>query len=359
MILKRIMFLCHGAGNGGAERVITTLAGEFTKKYNVLLITTNESYNDYVLNPKVKHYIILSKKNNVVFRSIDRIIRLRNYIKMFKPDCIVSFSSIPNMQAIVANIGLKSKLIISERTDPSRYPASDIGKKLRGILYPHADRIVFQTKQARDYFPRRIKQMSTIIPNPIRNDLPSPYIGEREKRIVGIGSLGEQKNWDVALDACEMLFREYTDYILDIYGEGPFRDRLQKRIDSSDVLRNRVFLKGFSQSVVEEMLKAKMYISSSDYEGISNSMLEALAVGVPTICTDCPVGGARENIEDGISGLLIPVRDSKALYIAMKKIIETDCLSNQLSHNSVKITRKLSLDKIVKQWEEEVEKSCK
>lgn len=353
------MFLCHGAGNGGAERVITTLAGEFVKlNYNVMLITTNEAHNDYKINSLIVHSRIISKKKNSVIRTLDRVLQFRSMIKEYQPECIISFSSIPNMQAIVANFGLKSKLIISERTDPSRYPTSSIGRKLRNILYPCADRIVFQTNEARSYFPQKITRLSTVIPNPIRDDLPERYMGRREKRIVGVGSLGEQKNWGMALDACEKLFQEYPDYVFEIYGEGPDRSLLQDRIDSSNILNGRVILKGFSSNVLEEIRKAEIYISSSNYEGISNAMLEALAIGLPTICTDCPVGGARENINDGINGLLIPVGDSSALYLAMKKIIDNEGLSKQLSFNSVGIRERLKLHDIVRRWEGEIRQCC-
>lgn len=350
----KIMFICHGAGNGGAERVITTLAGAFAEKdYCVDLVTTNKSKNDYILNPKITHSVILSHRNNKTLRTIDRVLRLRKYIIDLKPDCIISFSAIPNMQAIMANVGLKSRLIISERTDPSRYPSSKVGKILRNLLYPLADRIVFQTNEAKEYFSKKIQSMSTVIPNPIRDDLPMPYLGKREKRIVGIGSLGEQKNWDVALEAGKVVFKEHPEYIMDIYGEGPYRERLQKEIDSNEYLNNHVFLKGFSSNVVEEMLKATMYISSSDYEGISNAMLEALAVGVPTICTDCPVGGARENITDGVDGLLVSVGNPLELANAMIKLIETPELQTKLSKNSIDIKNKLKLERIFELWENE------
>ena len=95
-----------------------------------------------------------------------------------------------------------------------------------------------------------------------------------------------------------------------------------------------------------------MFVSSSDYEGMSNSMLEAMAMGLPCVCTDCPAGGARAVIKDGENGLLTPVGDSHALYLAMKKIAENPGLANKLSQNSVKIRNKQSVDKIIKKWME-------
>lgn len=353
---KKVMFLCHGAGNGGAERVITTIAGAFAEDgYTVSLVTTNKEHNDYIINPKVQRKIILSHAGNALSRTMERIIKLRKYIKEYAPDSIISFSTVPNMQALIASRGLKCKVIISERTDPSRYPTSNLGKRLRLFLYPYADVIVFQTNDARNYFPPKIKNKGVVIFNPIREDLPEPYNGVRENRIVGIGSLGEQKNWSISLKAAELFFKTHSEYRFDIFGEGPDKNRLQEYIDNSTLLRNRVFLRGFSLDAVAEMNTARMYISSSKYDGIPNSMLEALATGVPTIYTDCPVGGPKEFIINGFNGFLVPVNDSNALAEKMVELAENDDLCKRLSLNSVKIRKTLSLKKIVSAWEEVIE----
>ena len=354
--MKKIMFLCHGAGNGGAERVITSLANEFAARGNiVVLVTTKEDNNDYVISDLVVRERVISRKSNIVFRTIDRIIKLRSCIKKHCPDYIVSFSSIPNMQVIAASIGLKTKIIISERTDPSRYPTGKAGRVLRRILYPFADKIVFQTKEAQDFFPDRIKSRSTIIANPISKDTPDRYLGKREKRIVGVGSLGSQKNWFVALEACKSFFLDHPDYYLEIYGEGPDKERLTREIENCAPLRERVRLMGFSEKVIDRVRTAAFYISSSDYEGISNAMLEALAVGTPVICTDCPVGGARMFIENGKNGFLYSVGDSSALYNKMCTLADNDELCKMFSENSVKIKDKLKLSTIVDLWEAEMD----
>ena len=81
-------------------------------------------------------------------------------------------------------------------------------------------------------------------------------------------------------------------------------------------------------------------------------MLEAMAIGMPVVCTDCPIGGARDTIENEVNGLLVPIRDDKALYSAMKKVIENETLSNSISNNAASIRAQLSLDRIVDQWEQ-------
>lgn len=357
--MKKMIFMCHGAGNGGAERVITTLASEFANRnYDVMLITTNEPNNDYEINGKIKREIILSNKTNFILRSVDRILKLRKVLKEYNADCIISFSTLPNIQVITAAFGLNQNIIVSERTDPSKYPISVVARILRRVLYHLPQKIVFQTEEAMDYFPIKIKNKGIIIPNPISNKLPEVYHGKKDKIIVGVGSLGEQKNWPVALKACETVFKEINDYQFYIYGEGPHRSSLEDMIEKSNVLRGRVILKGFSDNVIEEIKKATLYISSSDYEGISNSMLEALAMGIPTICTDCPVGGARKYISSGENGILVPVRNIDILAKEISKLLKDDNLREILSNNSIKIREELSQNVIVNIWENIVKEIC-
>ena len=107
---------------------------------------------------------------------------------------------------------------------------------------------------------------------------------------------------------------------------------------------------GFAEDIHQKMLDAMLYVSSSDYEGISNSMLEALGMGVPTIATDCPVGGARMVIQNGVNGLLVPVKDANALYNAMKRIIEDKNFMEMISKEATKILKKYPLEKISQKW---------
>ena len=85
-----------------------------------------------------------------------------------------------------------------------------------------------------------------------------------------------------------------------------------------------------ASNILEKVAPCYMYVSSSDFEGISNSMLEALGMGLPTVVTDCPVGGARMVINSGENGILVPVGDTKAMYEAMRSILKDPALAAQL-----------------------------
>ena len=349
---RKILLICHGIGNGGAQRVTTILANEFVKRnYQVRLVTFARESQIYYIREEIEYSPIHATQKNKAARVLYRILKLRKIMKEFGPTCIISLSAIPNLVTIVARGSMRFPLIISERTDPSRHPTEKYAILLRDILYHLPCAIVFQTSQARDWFRQSIRKKGVIIPNPVAQNLPEPFLGERRKEIVGVGSLVEQKDWMTLLRAYELLVAEYPEYQLIIYGDGEQRECLQEYINSREILNGHVSMPGFVENIHEKIVSSAVFVSSAEYDGISNSVLEALALGIPSVCTDCPVGGAGMLIVDGKNGLLVPVKNAQGLYLAIKKIIENPILSEQLSREAVLVRKKFSTESIIKKWE--------
>ena len=134
-----------------------------------------------------------------------------------------------------------------------------------------------------------------------------------------------------------------------IFGDGEEYDKLIRLVKEKH-LDKAVEISHSRTDIHERIVNSKIYVSSSDYEGLSNSMLEAMAIGLPTICTDCPCGGARMVISNGINGVLIPVGDKNALVSALEKLSENYELADNISTNASALREKLSVDKITEQW---------
>jgi len=98
-----------------------------------------------------------------------------------------------------------------------------------------------------------------------------------------------------------------------------------------------------------------MFVSSSDCEGLSNSMIEAMAIGMPCVCTDCLGGGAREVIQHEVNGLLVPMKDVDALYQGIKRLIDEPDLAKRCSENAARIRNEMSVTKIADRWLEVIE----
>lgn len=272
---------------------------------------------------------------------------LRKLIKDNNFDAIISFMYDINLTTIIASFGLKENLIISERNDPNK-----IGRIQRIFvkhLYNNAKKLVCQTDDAKKWFPKKIQEKTVVIPNPIKPNLPTPWEGERRKEIVNFCRLTKQKNLKLLIDAFEQIHKEYNDYRLTIYGEGSERVELEDYIKKRG-LENCAKIMHSEISIHDKIIKSKMFVSSSDYEGLSNSMLEAMAIGLPVICTDCPCGGAKMIINNNKNGILVPVGDINELYKAMKKVIEDKEFARAISKKSVEIRNRLDKNIICDRW---------
>lgn len=348
MSISKVLFVNRRLSVGGSERVMTLLANGMAEKgIDVDMVVLQDMVKTYEVSPKVNMIQFKHEGLNSALKPIKRIKDLRKVIKTGNYDSVISFMNIVNFYTLIAGIGYK-KIVVSERADPRQTKSLSI-KLARKFLYPMSYKLVFQTEDAKECFPENIQNKGFVIPNPINTDLPLPYAGERNKEVVATGRFTNQKNFKMAIDAFEMFIKDFPDYTLTIYGEGPLKSEIVDYANSKG-LDNKIFFPGFVKDIIEKISKASIYISSSNFEGISNSMLEALAMGIPSVCTDCPVGGARMTIRDNENGILVPVGDTNALYEGMKKIARDKEFADKLSKNAIKVREDLSIEKIVDKW---------
>ena len=353
--MKKVMFVCQSLGNGGAERVVSVLTDELSEAdYRVFILTMTKEKQVYNINENVEIVAPHKNYNAGILGKLQRVKIIRDEIIKHKIDAVVAFSHYNAMFSVIASYGLPVRIIGSERNDPAQLKNRKILNSTRNILYKKLDCLVCQTDEAKAYFPNKIQEKTTIILNPISASIIDPYCGEKEKKIVTFCRLEPQKNLRMLIDAFEMLYEEYPDYELNIYGEGSERENLLNYIVSKGLV-NVISIKPFCKDVHQKVMKATIFALPSNYEGLSNSMIEAMALGIPTVVTDCPCGGARMVIENNKNGIMVAVDDPKAMYEAFKKIIVSPKFAKELSNNGVKIRDKLNCKKIAKQWKKAID----
>ncbi|MBQ4131505.1 MAG: glycosyltransferase family 4 protein [Clostridia bacterium] len=348
----KIAFSMANMLGGGAERVVSELANSFVEQgHDVSIIVMKASECVYPLKAQVK-LVDLSAKDKGIF---SRVRALRQCIKKNRYDVVISFLTSTNIETLLAMVGLGIPTVISERNNPYILPEGKIYRFLRSVTYPLAKGYVFQTPDAQAFFSKRIQKKSVVIMNPINPQLPAVYSGEREKRVVNVGRLVPQKNHRMFIDAFREFSKSHPDYIAEIYGEGPLEKELLDYIRSSG-METKVFLRGFCKDVLSEIASSAMFVMSSDYEGMSNALIEAVGMGIPCISTDHPIGGARLTIQDGVSGFLVPVGDTYKLTEKMSNIADDPELASKFSKQGVLLRNKLSIKEIAKSWIEYIEK---
>lgn len=351
----KIVFVVPCLRSGGAERVMVLLANSFAEKgYKTEFLFTMADVVSYEPNRNVFITVNKGKRN-----PLGQIIFIREYMRKNKNAIFISFFTYQNLYTLIAKAFLKVKVVISERNDPRK---TLYGRKklemLRLFLYSFAYRVVFQTEEAKQCFPNRIQKKSVIIFNPLSPDLPDIFSGEREKRVVAVARLNKQKNLPMMISGMADFLTSHPEVCLEIYGEGDPRDPDMKRelveLASQKGICDQVKFKGFVHNVTEKIRNASIYVSTSNYEGISNSMLEALAMGLPCICTDCPVGGARMFIKEGINGYLVSVGDERAFKDALYKVESDNNMRTRCYEKAVELRKILSVNTITEQWEKSI-----
>lgn len=345
----KIVFTIDHMTIGGAQRVTYNLIKWLQSNTDAdvsLLI-----YRSLVIG-NIKYDLSGIKHEYVGNGTVNKIRRIREFLKKRRPDVLVSMGTANAIFDVPANIGLGVKHIISERNDPAHFAGSKLTKVLSRLFMRRADGYVLQTKDAQAYFGGEIAKRSVVIPNPlfIEGDYPTEqYTGEREKIIVTTGRLNKQKNHLLLIRAFKRIADEFPDYKLIIYGEGPERQNDEILISELG-LQGRVLLPGTIDNVPKKIYKSSLYVLSSDFEGMPNALMEAMALGLPCISTDCPCGGPRELTTDEKDCMLIPVGDEISLASAMKRVLNDSGFAMELGKNAMEIRERLSSDKVCKRW---------
>lgn len=327
----KIGFYINVIGGGGAERVVANLANQFSNDQNdVVVITSIRHEREYLLDEKVKRYNLEENEIKGFFKkNLSRIIKLRKIIKKEKLDLLVSFMAEANYRAVLATIGLKTKSVISVRNDPNREYAGRSGKLLGKKLLPLADACVFQTPDAKAWFPIKLQKKSSIIPNAVKEDFFNIKNNPTPGLIVTCGRLTAQKNHMLLINAFSKIADRFPQAELQIYGEGELREELQRLIDST-LFFERIHLMGATNNIAEVLSKTDIFVLSSDYEGMPNALMEAMAAGVACVSTDCPCGGAKMMLGEDKYSLLIPVNDQNAMVYNLERLLNNATFNKEV-----------------------------
>ncbi len=377
---------------GGAERVMVNLADYFFERgHKVTFVTTYLAPEEYEVkhaawkavpagadgaelvcdpdenpawvNPTggekggiSRHFsaLLKSEQKGRISNFKRRSDKLIDIWKQIKPDIVLSFIGKNNIMALSTATREDIKVVVSVRADPDMEYYDFSLKTGMKATFGKAAGIIVQTTSARDWFPKRFRDRCIILPNAINPAFlrPITYQGEREKSIVMVGRLDENKNQAGVMEVfADLVKNGYSSYRLKIYGDGPDMIKLRHFAISLGIEKN-VSFEGVVSNVAEHIEKASLYILASRQEGMPNALIEAMSLGLPCIATDCPCGGPRDLIVDGANGLLVPVDDKAALKEAMIKMLSDRAYAERLGKKASKVQEKYDPKVANKKWEE-------
>ncbi len=181
-------------------------------------------------------------------------------------------------------------------------------------------------------------------------DLVEYMYSKRKHEVITVGRIDDNKNQRMLIDAFAKVWNEHQDWKLTLYGDGPMMDELQEYVKTLDSVEVIAF-PGRTNNVADKIAKSGIFVLCSDTEGMPNTLLEAMALGIPSISTDCPCGGPKDIIEDGVNGLLVPVRDTEALRKALLKYMDDEAFAVRVSGEASKIQEKYAPEVVNGMWE--------
>ena len=311
---KCICLIIHSLQAGGMERVIAGLANHFAQKEFVQVHIVLYGIKRDIFYP-LPPTIIIHKPSfsfndsRRFFSSVKTIFFLRKKIKQLKPDAVLSFGEYWNNFVLIATLGLRYPVYVSDRGQPDK-SLGWLQDKLRNRLYPFAKGVIAQTEKAKRIYQSMYSHPNiTVIGNPIRA-IENNYSGiDKEDIVLMVGRLIKSKHQDkliemfvnISLPGWKLVIVGY-DHLKQHHTE-----RLQALIKELKA-EDRVELAGKQSNVEQYYLKSKIFAFTSSSEGFPNVIGEAMSAGLPVVAFDC-VAGPSEMIIDNENGFLIPLFD--------------------------------------------------
>lgn len=351
----KILFVTPDMFVGGAGKQLSIVAsGLLGKNHDIFLYT----YLGNNLEHRIDNRIVYIPEENVRKSRIGYFfttpINIRRVVKKIKPDLIIAWRSHAGGFSVMGCVGLRVKIIFSERNDP--FVETTPALKVLTRVCCFADGGVFQTKKIRSYY--KMLGKAAICPNPlppnfeIQDVVP---IENKNKEIAWVGRLvNSHKRMDVAINAFRLIHEKFPDYKLVFWGDG--KDLVfSKKIAEDLNLSNNIEFKGVSKNVISDLRHARLFILTSDYEGIPNVVLESFAAGTPVVATDSNSGGVRLLIEDGKNGYYVNCGDYEALAHKAINLLEDNSLSKRFVELSREKLNDFNFHSIIDKWEHFIE----
>jgi glycosyltransferase involved in cell wall biosynthesis len=363
----KVLIFTYSLQGGGAERVAANMANHWDEKgWRVTVVTISGVGTDfYRLNPSV-HRVSLNldqESSSLIvglYRNLARVISLRKILKQERPDIALSLMWSCNILLSLASCGIAGLTTIgSEHTHPPKAKIGLLWGGIRKLLYGRLSAVTALTNQTATWIKentsaKRVAVIQNAIKWPMSQSEPIISPAEKgfrseDKVIISVGRLVKLKQMNALIDAFSMVCRDYPDWRLAILGEGPERVALESQIRRAG-LGDRIALVGMVGNVGEWYELADLCVMTSKYEGLGNTLIEALSYEVPALSFDCDTG-PREIIRDGIDGYLIPPDDVGLLAKKLGEIMGDSDHRKRLSERAKEARSRFSLDAISSQWE--------
>lgn len=360
----RVLLFIHSLHGGGAERVAADLSAYWAGMGREVMVVTQASAEGdvYALHPKVRREVLHTAGEGGglrgIWSNVQRVRALRRVVKSFRPDIVLGMMTTASVLSVLACAGLSCRVIATEHTHPPSQTLSGFWQRLRRLTYPRAASVVALTRGTADWLAQHVPGSKlAVIPNPVHFPLPraepilAPVSGDGRKRLLAVGRLHADKGFDLLIQAYAQLAASHPDWDLVILGEGEERRALQAQVDEAG-LESRVFMPGRAGNVGDWYESADLYVLTSRFEGLSNTLLESMASGLAAVSFDCDTG-PREIVREGVDGVLVrPNGDVPALCKALDAVMSNEAERQRMAQAATDVRDRFSAARVLQKWQE-------
>lgn len=361
----KLLFLIHSLSSGGAERVTANLANHWSARgWQVAVVTLAPKDTDfYQLRPEVRR-IALSLTGespnflSAIIQNLVRIRAVRRVLLQFDPDAAVALMSTANILLSIAKLGMNITAIGSERVHPPQLPLGQPWERLRKWCYGRLDAVVALTDKSAFWIRENTRARTVqVIPNPVVWPMmiqapivaPEAVLPDSAHILLSVGRLTTQKGFDILIDCFADLVDSFRDWLLVIIGEGSERVNLEEQIKRRG-LAKRVLLTGRVGNLSQWYEAADIFVMSSRFEGFPNTLIEAMACGLPVVSVDCDTGPS-DIIRHEVDGLLVPKGDEAAMRDALMRLMSEVELRVNFGKRAIEARDRFSITSTAEMWE--------
>ncbi len=355
MYNKKILMITNDINYSGSAKMLAYIANGLCDMGNRVIVYTYAGGKPYYpLNCNIEYIPAIKARKSyldkmVYFLDINKVIRKK------RPDAVVTFSPNSSVFSILCTAFTRIPVIVCERCDP--YTEKGFLLRFKRSIYNYAEGAVFQTEGAKKYYSKRLQKKSVVIGNPVTScRIERTPANKRNNDISFVGRFFvKQKRQDIMLKAFQKITAENDLVRLVFYGGGPDLPHIRQMAEQMNVSHKVCFM-GEVGNILEAIKDTAVFVLTSDYEGIPNALIEAMAVGLPVVVTDCSPGGARLLVEDMVNGLLVPAGDVDKIAQAVLFMLNNSDFADACGSKAQQITETYSSQKILQEWNEYIRK---
>ena len=346
---KKILFIISDLESGGAQRVLVNLSNNLIeKKYSITILLLGNRKSFYEINPQIQivnlNQLKISENiSDKILNNLNRIKKIRSIIKEYSPDCIVSFIYQTNVLSLIANIGLKIKIIVSERNNPFHQISKKHWKILRFITYSFSDHIVVNNHFALEYFKKIFNKKVLMINNSLTS-----FTRKKRKRkniILLVSRHHTQKNIKLFINGFSLIHKKIDNWKVIVIGSGILMNQ-HKRLTKKLKLQEKFSWISQSRNISEYYEKSKIFCLPSIFGGVSNALLEAIKFDLSCVVSDSAISE-----KDYINNFIIKFKNKSETDLAEKLYKAINNPKKNVIKNKQNYLGNFNPTKIIRDWE--------